>query len=93
MDTSILALIVSCVVLIFNVLTFALNRKDKSTKNASDDSYKWGLVDGKLSNIEKSLTKIENKLDTYDIEIDERIDKAIDNHVKMFHSRSHKTGS
>lgn len=93
MDTSIIALVVSGIVAIFNILTFALNRKDKSNKTTGDDGYRWGSLDEKLANIEKTLAKIENKLDTYDIEIDEKIEKAIENHIKMFHSRSHKTGS
>ena len=31
------------------------------------------------------LNKIENKLDTYDTEIDDRIEKAINNHIKEYH--------
>ena len=50
-----------------------------------DESYHLGQIDTKLKNIEIMLNKIENKLDTYDSEIDDRIEKAINNHIKEYH--------
>lgn len=80
-----IALAISILSVVMTVVNFALNRKDKSNKDAKDDSYKLGQIETKLSNIEKTLEKIENKLDSYDREIDERIKNAIEHHVREYH--------
>ena len=67
------------------VSSFVLNRKDKSNQDTEKDSYKWGSIDEKLSNIEKTLAKIEDKLDTYDKEVDEKIDIAFKHHINEYH--------
>ena len=74
--------IISCVIA---VISFFLSRKDKSNQDTEKDSYKWGSIDEKLANIEKTLTKIEDKLDSYDKEVDEKIDIAIEHHIKEYH--------
>lgn len=58
-----IALVISIIGAVISVSTFVLNRKDKSNKDTKEDSYKWGQIDTKLSNIEKTLAKIEDKLD------------------------------
>ena len=79
--------IISIISVIFCILTFALSRKDKSNQSTEKDSYKWGQIDTKLSNIEKALEKIENKLDNYDKEIDEKIDIAMKHHINEYHKK------
>ena len=71
-----LSTLLSILASVIAVSSFVLNRKDKSNQDTEKDSYKWGSIDEKLSNIEKTLTKIEDKLDSYDKEIDEKIDIA-----------------
>lgn len=78
-------LIISIISVVIAVSSFVLNRKDKSNDNVKDESYHLGQIDTKLKNIEIMLNKIENKLDTYDSEIDDRIEKAINNHIKEYH--------
>ena len=85
METVTIALLLSILGAVIGVLNFAFGRKDKSNKDAKDDSYKWGQIDTKLSNIEKTLEKIENKLDSYDKEIDEKIAEAMAHHIKEYH--------
>lgn len=80
-----LALALSLLGSVIAVCTFVLNRKDKSNQDAEKDSYKWGSIDEKLSNIEKTLAKIEDKLDSYDKEVDEKIEIAIEHHIKEYH--------
>lgn len=80
-----IALAISILSVVMTVVNFALNRKDKSNKDAKDDSYKLGQIETKLSNIEKTLEKIENKLNGYDKEIDEKIEEAIEHHIKEYH--------
>lgn len=82
---SIICVIISAILC---VLTFFFNRSDKNNKDTKDDGYKWGQVEEKLSNIEKVLAKIETKLDVYDRELDERIDKKIHDHVEMYHKET-----
>lgn len=77
--------IISIGAVVISLTALLLNRKDKSNKDTKDDGYKWGQIEEKLSNIEKVLAKIENKLDVYDKEIDEKIDKKIHEHVEVYH--------
>lgn len=80
-----LPLALSILASVISVSSFVLNRKDKSNQDTEKDSYKWGSIDEKLSNIEKTLAKIEDKLDTYDKEVDEKIDVAFKHHIKEYH--------
>jgi peptidoglycan hydrolase CwlO-like protein len=80
-----IALALSILGSVISVSTFVLNRRDKSNKDTKDDSYKWGQFDTKLDNIEKALAKIESKLDTYDKEVDTKIDNAMKHHVNEYH--------
>lgn len=80
-----IALVISIIGVVISVSSFVLNRKDKSNNDVKDESYHLGQIDTKLKNIETMLNKIENKLDTYDSEIDDRIEKAINNHIKEYH--------
>ncbi len=80
-----LTIIISIVSITIAIASFVLNRKDKSNDETEKDSYKWGSIDEKLSNIEKTLAKIEDKLDTYDKEIDDKIDTAMKHHINEFH--------
>jgi len=83
--------IISIGAVVISLTALLLNRKDKSNKDTKDDGYKWGQIEEKLSNIEKALAKIENKLDSFDKEVDEKIDKKIREHVEAYHKRGRKT--
>ena len=80
-----LSLALSILASVISVSSFVLNRKDKSNQDTEKDSYKWGSIDEKLSNIEKTLAKIEDKLDTYDKEVDEKINDALKHHINEYH--------
>lgn len=81
---------VSIGAVVISLIALLFSRKDKSNDDAKEDAHKWGQIEEKLSNIEKALAKIENKLDVYDKEIDEKIDKKINEHVEMYHKRGRK---
>lgn len=83
MEISTIIAIISCVIA---VSSFVLNRKDKSNENVEDSSYRQGVLDQQLKNIFEKLEKIERKLDTYDKELDEKIDKAIELHIQQYHN-------
>lgn len=80
-----LSVVLSILASVIAVCSFVLNRKDKSNQDTEKDSYKWGSIDEKLSNIEKTLAKIEDKLDTYDKEVDEKINIAFKHHINEYH--------
>lgn len=85
METITIALVLSILGSVISVLSFVFNRKDKSNADTKDGSYKWGQIDAKLSNIEKTLEKIEDKLDGYDKEIESKIDEAMEHHIREYH--------
>ena len=76
--------IVNCVI---SVLNFAFSRKDKSNKDAGNDAYAQGRIEEKLANIEKSLAKIEDKLDNYDVEIKQIVREEIKEHILEYHQK------
>ncbi len=79
---------------IFVVLTFFFNRNNDTKRDSKDEkeeekdtSYKWGVVNEKLNNLEKNVNKILDKLDSYDKELDEKIEKAIAKHEHIYHNK------
>lgn len=85
-----IATAISIISVTIAVVTFSLNRKDKSNKDTEDASYKRGLLDQQLKDIFSKLEKIERKLDNYDTEIDTKLEKALKQHIDQFHKRSAK---
>ena len=85
-----IAVVISILSITFTIITFALNRKDKSNQEVENSSYKRGQLDQKLKDIIEKLEKIERKLDNYDTEIDARIEKAMKLHIEQHHKRSSK---
>lgn len=80
-----IAVVISIIGCVISVSSFVLGRKDKSNKDEASDGYRWGAINEKLTNIDKTLEKIENKLDSYDIEIDKKIMEALEHHIKECH--------
>lgn len=82
-----ITILISIVSVVIAVVAFFLGRKDKSNQETEKDSYKWGSIDEKLANIEKTLSKIEDKLDTFDKEVDEKIAIALEHHINEYHKK------
>lgn len=85
---SILSLIISIITVIFLVLNFALNRKDKAvvdTEKHTQETADQKLIDYRLKQVELKLDKVLDILDGYDKEIDERVDKAMAQHILLYH--------
>ena len=78
-------LIISILGAIMSVVSLVLNRKDKSNKDTEKESYRQGQLDMQIKQILAKLEKIDKKLDTYDREIEERIDVALKNHIAIYH--------
>ena len=80
-----IAVVISIIGCVISVSSFVLNRKDKSNDDTEEMSYRQGVLDQQLKNIFEKLEKIEKKLDSYDREIDDRIEKALEVHIKQYH--------
>ena len=82
-----IAVLISIVSLGMTILNLFFNRKDKSNSDVAKDSFKMGVLEEKIDNLSKQVEKILSKLDNYDSEIDKKIDKAMKNHIAIFHNK------
>lgn len=85
--STVISLGISIISIIFCIATFVRTGNKDVKEDTSKDSYKWGQLDAKLSNLEKQVDKILSKLDTFEIEVDTKIEKAIEAHIKQYHER------
>jgi len=86
MELAVVISIVSCVVA---VSSFVLSRKDKAIKDTKDNAQEHTnqeLIDYRLTQVEKKLDKILDILDNYDEAINERVNKAMETHIKLYHN-------
>jgi len=77
--------IIGCVI---SIASFVLSRKDKSNKDAIEEQKQFSkhdLIEYRLGKIEQNIEKILNKLEFYDKEIEEKVNKAIKNHISLYH--------
>lgn len=77
--------IISILAIVLTVLNFVFGRKDKSNKDVKEESYKWGAIDQRLTNIEETLKEIKIQLTNNDKEVEEKIAKAIKQHEEVYH--------
>lgn len=98
MDLAIIAIIVSVVNMIFMIITFALTRKDKAVDDIKKEKsleknkevskeVNYALIEYKIDELKEDFAEFAGKFDKFENEIDNRIAKAIDTHVKMYHSK------
>lgn len=80
-----LALAISIIGCVISICSFVLSRKDKSVKDGSNTSYNQGRLDEKIQTILDKLNKIEKHLEVYDKEIEEKIEVALEHHIKEWH--------
>lgn len=83
-----IALVISIIGIVISVSSFVLSRKDKSNKDVKEEQKEFSkhdLMNYRLEKIEQNIEKILNKLDFYDKEIEEKVDKAIAVHVANYH--------
>lgn len=85
--STVISLGISIISIIFCIAAFVRTGNKDVKADASKDSYKWGQLDEKLNNLEKQVNKILDKLDTFELEVDTKIEKALDNHIKQYHEK------
>ena len=82
-----LAIIISIVSTVISIISFALGRKDKTAKDSGDINYKMGVINTQLKQLLDKVEKIDNKLDTFDKEVEERIKIALEHHIREYHAK------
>ena len=86
-----IALALSILGSVISVSSFVLSRKDKAVKETKENDEECSnqkLIDYRLTQVEKKLDKIIDILDSYDKEIDARVEKALEQHVKLYHKKT-----
>lgn len=88
METITIALVISIIGIFLNIFNFYYSRKKDTITNVKEqdkENSNQQLIDYRLTQVEKKLDKILDILDSYDKEIDERVEKALSHHVEMYH--------
>lgn len=83
-----ITLVISIIGVVISVSAFIMSRKDKSNSDVKEEQKEFSkhdLMNYRLEKIEQNIEKILNKLDFYDKEIEEKVNKAIDNHIATYH--------
>lgn len=80
-----IALALSILGSVISVSSFAISRKDKAVQNAKEANM--GLINYRLDELDGKVQKILDKLDTFDTEVDNRIEKAINRHIEVYHKK------
>ena len=78
-----IALAISILSAVMTVTNFVVSRKDKAVKDTKEDNRE--LIKYQLNELKEDVKSILSKLDKYDTDIDDRIDKAIKLHEKLYH--------
>ena len=73
---------------IISIINFALTRKDKAVQDSKESNL--SVITYRLDKLDENMQKILDKLDAYELEIDEKIDKALATHIAIYHKRSKK---
>ena len=80
-----IALALSILGSVISVSSFILTRRDKAVQSAKETNME--LINYRLNELDKNVQKILDKLDNYDNEIDNRIEKALKQHITMYHEK------
>lgn len=83
MESLTIALALSIISTVITVSNFVLSRKDKAIKDTKETHQ--DLIEFRLDQLAADIKSIIAKLDKYDKEFDERIEKAIELHVQLYH--------
>lgn len=80
-----ITIIISIVSITIAIATFVLNRKDKAVKDAKETNLE--LINYRLNELDKNVQKILDKLENYESEVDDKIQKAIKQHIEIYHAK------
>lgn len=74
---------ISIISVVIAISSFVLGRKDKAVKDAKENNLE--LINYRLDKLDENVQKILDKLDTFDSEVEDKIQKAIEHHIKEYH--------
>ena len=80
-----LTIAISIISVAIAISSFVLGRKDKAVKDAKENNLE--LINYRLDKLDENVQKILDKLEGYDSEIDDKIDKAMKLHLEIYHSK------
>lgn len=75
--------IIGCVI---SVASFVLNRKDKAVKDSKENHQE--LIEYQLKELKEDVKTILSKLDKYEKDTDDKINKAIELHINLYHKNN-----
>ena len=78
-----IALAITIINCVLGVITFATNRKKDAIQNTKENHQE--LIEYQLKELKDGVKKILDKLDKFDKDVDDRIDKAMELHIQMYH--------
>lgn len=88
-DGTLIFSLISCIIAIIGsvlaVITFFSNRRKEAVQNAKETNM--DLINYRLNELDKNVQKILDKLDNYEHEIDVRVEKAINQHIDLYHKK------
>ena len=89
MDLTLGIAILGCVISVSN---FVIGRKDKAVKDGEEEVKENSnllsdqkVINYRLTQVESKLDKILDILDNYEKEIETKVDKAIEMHIRVYH--------
>ena len=80
-----LTIAISIISVAIAVSSFVLSRKDKAVKDAKETNME--LINYRLNELDKNVQKILDKLESYESEVDEKIEKAMEHHIREYHAK------
>lgn len=83
-----IAVVISIIGCVISVSSFVLNRKDKAVNDSKENHQ--GLIEYQLKELKEDVKEILSKLEKYETDTDDRINKAIDLHIKLYHNNTKK---
>lgn len=83
-----IALALSILSSVIAVSNFVLSRKDKAVKDATDNAKETnvGLIEYQLKELKEDVKTILNKIEKNELGTQEKIDKAMETHIKLYHN-------
>lgn len=74
-----------------SILTLTLTRIDKARKDAKEDNF--AVIVYQIKELKEDIQKLSDKFDAYEKEEDDKIDKAIQLHEKLYHRKEISNGN
>lgn len=80
--------LVSIGAVVLSLLTLVLTRIDKAKKDSKENNLE--LLNYKVDELKEDMSELLSRFDKYETEIDDKIEKAINLHIKIYHKRGIK---